>query len=435
MKKRLFSALLALMLVCSLLTLGVSGEEMPTLHTKGVQSINKYGALLLDVSHGELLSVFDYGDIVTVSFGEITIDVPIVTAYSCVDSGTYGLFLQMEGEVEEVKLGINMGNLSEVHSIAYRPDPDNAPKDWVYLDGYSAETEFTFTLKEKAGYLEQFLVRSMAYTDDRADYPNLTDAQFGNFRPVVMGRIAPGVLYRSATAVDPKRSRNVYVNAAAEEAGVTVFLDMADMESSLSELEGYPSSRFASQTHYADALGMDFSAPSVQGKLADMLRFMAAHPGVYDIFCLEGKDRTGFVLALLESLMGASQEEICADYMLSYYNYYGLTPEDEGYAIILEGNLLKTFRELVSPNLENLEADAEAFLRNIGLTDGEIQALKANLSGPEPAPAPTDAVSEPTETEPAEPQHSRNGLVLPAVILCILCLGLLLARKLYKKHP
>ena len=43
--------------------------------------------------------------------------------------------------------------------------------------------------------------------------------------------------------------------------------------------------------------------------------------------CIEGKDRTGYVCALLEGLCGATYKEIVADYLVTYSNYYDVTPQ------------------------------------------------------------------------------------------------------------
>ena len=44
---------------------------------------------------------------------------------------------------------------------------------------------------------------------------------------------------------------------------------------------------------------------------------------------MEGKDRTGYVCALLEGLCGATYEEIVTDYLITYDNYYGVTPQKD----------------------------------------------------------------------------------------------------------
>ena len=58
--------------------------------------------------------------------------------------------------------------------------------------------------------------------------------------------------------------------------------------------------------------GLDFRAENYRQKLADGLRFIASHEGPYLIHCNEGKDRTGFVTAMLEALIGADAREIAA---------------------------------------------------------------------------------------------------------------------------
>lgn len=446
MKKQILSLLLVLALLGTLLPFGAFAEETSVTGT-GILSISKYGILKLQMSHDDILSVFDFGDVVTVKLGSIVFDAPIVTAYSCVDTGALGVFLQHEGDVEEVKLGINKGNFAGDFGVAVRPDPENAPTDWEYLEGFSADMSYTFTLKEKGAYREEYLLRGMEYTNNREDYPNLTDAEFANFRPVVMGSIAPGVLYRSATPVDPKNNRNTYSDAAAREAGVTVFIDLADTESALPEFEGYSDSWFASQKHIALNMTVDFTTEDNRQKLAQGLRYMAQNPGVYDVFCVEGKDRTGLAMALLEALMGAAPEEICEDYMLSFKNYYGVEYGTESYKAVLEGNLLKDIALLAGTEISSPEAAAAAYLLDLGLTEEEIAALKTNLSTPveapqsEPVPettaAPTSAPTAAPEApaQPAEtPKKSGSNTVI--LVLCIIAgfsVGILIAPKLTKK--
>ena len=51
---------------------------------------------------------------------------------------------------------------------------------------------------------------------------------------------------------------------------------------------------------------------------------MSKNEGPYYIHCVEGKDRTGFVCAVIEGLANATYEEIVDDYMKTYDNYYGV---------------------------------------------------------------------------------------------------------------
>ena len=59
-------------------------------------------------------------------------------------------------------------------------------------------------------------------------------------------------------------------------------------------------------------------------KLREGLLFMIKRTP-YLIHCVEGKDRAGITVALLEAIMDASVEEIYKDYVKSYENYFHKT--------------------------------------------------------------------------------------------------------------
>ena len=101
-------------------------------------------------------------------------------------------------------------------------------------------------------------------------------------------------------------------------------INLADSENEMEQYEGFDTTYYAGCDIIALDMGMDYHEEDYRQKLADGLRFIASHEGPYLIHCNEGKDRTGFVIALLEALMGADADEIAADYMLTFYNYYGL---------------------------------------------------------------------------------------------------------------
>ena len=101
--------------------------------------------------------------------------------------------------------------------------------------------------------------------------------------------------------------------------------------------------------------------------------------------CTEGKDRAGFVSALLECYMGAAYDEVVADYMVTYYNYYGVTKEAEPakYDAILRSNIVKTLQTAFGVNdlkTADLKQEATDFFKELGLTDAELTTLTANLS-------------------------------------------------------
>ena len=101
---------------------------------------------------------------------------------------------------------------------------------------------------------------------------------------------------------------------------------------------------------------------------------------------MEGKDRTGYVCALLEGLCGATYEEIVADYLITYDNYYGITKQKDPdrYNVIVREVLEPMMQAVTGEDADLVTADfaaaAEAYLLNAGMTKQQIEALRANLS-------------------------------------------------------
>jgi hypothetical protein len=124
------------------------------------------------------------------------------------------------------------------------------------------------------------------------------------------------------------------------------------------------------------------AADEFRAGLAEGFRFLASHEAPYLVHCTEGKDRTGFTVAVLECLMGASAEEVEADYMVTFFNYYGIEPGTEQYDAIVRSNIAKSLAtafDVESIYDADLAAEADAYLLEIGMTREEIDALKANL--------------------------------------------------------
>ena len=220
---------------------------------------------------------------------------------------------------------------------------------------------------------------------DREDYPDLNDAEFANFREITTTGIAPKTLYRSSSPVNEDIARNSFADAAIKEAGIVTAVNLADSRESM---EAYPN---WAESYYAtidilplnltvQVLGEDFKAG-----LAEGLRFMAGREGPYLIHCNEGKDRAGFASAVVEALMGASADEIIADYMKTYANYYGVEPGTEKYDAIVSSNIAKTLAasfgiEDIAADGVDLAVEAEEYCLEIGLNADEIAALKEKLA-------------------------------------------------------
>jgi protein-tyrosine phosphatase len=118
-------------------------------------------------------------------------------------------------------------------------------------------------------------------------------------------------------------------------------------------------------------------------KIAEVFTAIArAEPGGVLYHCAAGRDRTGLVSLVLLHLVGVEPEAIAADHSMSNER---LVPAwaDLGMAdqttVIEESiaNRKTTARESILATLADL--DAEQYLRNGGLNDADINALRARL--------------------------------------------------------
>ena len=391
---RLWSILLCLALLVGMFpafTAAAFAAEAPAALTATADAANikKYGNVELSVScDGIKAAGYAFGDVLTVEFLGKSLDIPFCRDYSDVDSGSPAIFARDEDT--QVLAAINMGDFATTYGIAVKTTNDDGSFVWNYADGVEGPVTFKISLKEAGGYYDEYVMHQLSYTTERSDYPNLTDAQFANFRVVSTTGMGQNILYRTASPVDPEKGRSVYADAAIRSAGVTVVMNLVNDETSLKAFKGYDDSYYSTARHIALSMDMDFSTDAFRSKLAEGLRFFAANPGVYAVHCLEGKDRAGYVSALLECFMGASCDEVVSDYMTTYYNYYGVTKDDPRYDTIANGNIIKTLQKAFGVSdlkSADLAAEAEKYFKAIGLSDAELAALKTNLSASRPASA------------------------------------------------
>ena len=218
----------------------------------------------------------------------------------------------------------------------------------------------------------------------REDYPHLTDAQYANFRNVATPGMGRNALFRSSSPINTKLGRNREADAATCAAGIHTVMNLADSEKKMRKRDGYAGSYYSTLDVIPLNLKVDFFSRDFRNGLAKGFRFIASHEGPYLVHCNEGKERAGFACALLECLMGATADEVVADYMVSFYNYYGVEPGSDQYNAIAKDTVIRYLSAAfhIKGNTTasiDLAACAEEYLRDIGMTDEEIQALKARL--------------------------------------------------------
>ncbi len=337
-----------------------------------VSEVQKYGNLTMNIEPKLLYDAgYELGDILKVTVGENVLEIPFCTSYSDVDTGS--MLVRDDQGKNLLVVAINMGNFSTTY-------------------GVEAGDELTFSMIEKGGYLSEYLLHQLERTNERADYA--TDAVFANFRNINTTGMATNVLFRSSSPVNNVLNRASYSNELAENNKINIVVNLAD---SKEEIEGYFTSEDFNSNYYKSLydngkvvyldMGVDLASSEFGTKLAEGFKFIINNEGPYLVHCTEGKDRAGFASAVLESLMGASLDEVVTDYMVTYKNYYGVVEGTEQYDAIAESNIITSLTTIVS-GLEkgtdvsklNLQKAAEMYLLKIGLTLDEINQLKTKLS-------------------------------------------------------
>ena len=336
-----------------------------------VIEIEKYGHAVLNVTTADFMAVgYELGDIVCVRFGTREYTMPLFDGYY---SNPGGLLLRASDAEECIAVCINYGDFSDVNGISV---------------GDTVE----ITMSEKAGMLAIQELYALQYSNKREDYSD--DASFANFRAVTAGRIGNGKLYRTASPINNENGRADYADNLIESVGVTTVLNLADSDE---DVEGYLADSECDSEYYrhlyetgsviAIDLTGNFYSEEFASSVAKGLTFLARNEAPYCIHCTEGKDRAGFTAMLLEALMGATLDEIISDYMISFYNYYGIDKEHEPerYQAVLDINLMEMLFHITGAEsveqLEqiNLETAVTAYLIEAGMSQEDIVMLKQKL--------------------------------------------------------
>ncbi|MBE5956064.1 MAG: LPXTG cell wall anchor domain-containing protein [Lachnospiraceae bacterium] len=416
----------------------------------------KYGNVYTDCTADNFVNELGltWGDLVTVKFLDQELVLPVVPTYSYVDSGKPAIILEKTDKgtpTGYVSLAINMGNFGETYGLATKTTDADGNWSWTACEGVTFPVDVTYELAEKEGYMAEYILHELNRTNNREDYAHLSDEEFANFREVTTTGIGDNKLYRTSSPINPELGRNAYADAALEKAGVTVIMNLADDKATAESYEGFADTYYSKQNVIYLNLGVDFAADDFKEGLAKGLRFFAENEGVYAVHCTEGKDRAGFVNALLECLTGATYEEVVEDYMVTYINYYGVEKDSDKYNAIAQSNIIKTLesafeltataktaRAATALATADLAIEAEEYIKSLGLTDAEIAQLKENLCGKESSEPSTDEPStEDTVTPPADDKNDKApstgddgvSVYVIAGVAALMCMGAVLTIK------
>ncbi len=356
-----------------------------------IDFINGYGNIILKTLPDSLsMFGYSYADIVVVKIGDQEIIVPIVDDYSMVDTDSPLMYAMQGTETERgyTILAVNMGNFAETYGIAdIIPSDDAKGYDVQYRDGYDENTEVSIFMLFKQGYLEEFKTKHAlaTRTTDRNDYPELSDEEYANFRVVDTTGMGSYILYRSSSPLDPDLGRNTQADRALLDAGIVSVINTADTYEIMTSYESYSSSNYKKCNILNVMMSVDYRSDSFIKGFAEALRFIGTNEGPYLIHCKEGKDRTGFMCAVLECFMGATAEEVVGDYMLSYLNYFDIEKDDDTYNYIAKEYITKYLADAfgidsIYTDDTDLSECAERYMKGLGLSDDEVEAVRNALS-------------------------------------------------------
>ena len=357
---------LSLLMVMSVLTGCTDNDNIsvePMVQGK-ISSYNEFDGAMLDFTEADMEKAgFTLGDLVSITLDGKTYDVPYYNGYY----NRNGEFLCVA--------------YPSYPSISFTATNTGLPQELKGLEGHS----ITIRMKQKGGCLDVQKAMSLSYTYDRNNYADISDAQFANARAVKAGKIVSGVLHRSTTPFSNIISRCNYVSEYLEKSKVKTVLNLADTEEDILgyDMPPYSRSLWDEGNVILCPLKANPTADDFNNRLIAALKELPKHPAPYVVHCMEGKDRTGYVCALLEGLCGATYEEMVADYLTTYDNFYGVTPEKDrdvcDMLVVLKLNPCLMFYAGVSdeaqlPNIDYAKAFSD-FLLSHGMSRQELDAL------------------------------------------------------------
>ena len=238
----------------------------------------------------------------------------------------------------------------------------------------------------------------LKYSKHREDYSS--DVVFANFRNVKLGKIKEGILYRGASSIDNSMGRAKCVDELIKEAKINFDIDLSDDEEKVKKIftkKDFASEYFKSLYESGKTICLHMSTNYREQKYHDRvvkaMIAMSQNEGPYYIHCLEGKNRTGFVLAVIEGLAGASYDEMVQDHMTTFANYYEIIEESdkEKYDIIktryidfLLKYLLSNDSQYANASIELKDADwvnvMHRYLTRNGMSEEDIENWYKNVT-------------------------------------------------------
>ena len=330
--------LIGIISLLAILFISISSMKKPSLKDYGILHDEKFGGVFVNISINDFNKKgFKFGDSVNVQFsnGYELLDIPYYNGYY-VDYDEP----QVVGYpgYEYVKICLNYGD------------------DLWEKFNLNTTNKVTIRLKKSKKYLKIQEARDIHYSDEQVKQ---SDIEFANFRNVQVTNIKPNILYRSASPNDNSHNRAPIVDRLIKEANIKYIVNLSDSKDDIEKHikkdnfnSPYFLSLYKNNKVIPLSMNMQFKNKSFSDNLVKGLTAIANNDGPYLVHCVEGKDRTGFVIMVLEALVGAKYDEMINDYMETYKNYYSITKESDKdkYNTIKETNIDTMLRFITKSN-------------------------------------------------------------------------------------
>ena len=332
----------------------------------GIAHISENGDVILDIFADELeANGIRIGDTLRFTYQKYENDLPLLSRKDSYLSDGYA-YAYFTEDGQQLILTIKGESLAETAGI-------------------TEGSEYQINLKEPGGAKALEHVNNLAVNKNRADYES--DTSYCNFRSVTAGAIGESTLYRSVAPCS-NSEKGFITDKLLDENGIHTVINLAYNEEDLKQAleqdgmqDSYYKQIYSAGDVFSEQLTWNYQNKGNSEALARAFSFMAKHDPPYLIHCARGKDRTGYMVAILEMLMGASREEIIKDYMISYRNFYDIEEETEEYRLVKRKYPEKWMHELEEKYYyHNLQKAAICYLRDIGLTQETIEKIIRKLS-------------------------------------------------------
>ena len=349
-------------------------EIHPSLTSIPIEQDGKFGNIRLKVSREIIREAgFEPGDSadIVLSNNRSCRDIPIYTGFY---GNTGEIILVDEEERDYLQIVLFNGNLWEECGLDETKNPT-----------------LSLIMNEKGKYIASLEMYDLKQIDSRDSFDS--DESFCNFRALKAPGISENKVFRSFSPIDINSTRDEVMDKLIPAYGISYILDLTDTAEEIEETlenDSVHAPNFEALYEKGLVLPMHLSSDYTDVKsfgknLADGFREMMKYKKPVLFHCWLGKDRTGFVSALLLALGGAEAETIIDDYMKTYENLYGITSENDPvrYQRFKDGTLphmLKTITGIEKPleeyDSKELQKGAENYLRDSGMNNQEIEQLK-----------------------------------------------------------